>query len=99
MGRRSLGIGVAVAGLGLVVPWLALASPAGASPTGMGGGCSAGARTLAAPGSLLYPETGAMPAPPLFATVARHGSAGATPPAFPSIRPTTTASSRLQRHR
>src|ERR1700728_4574917 len=58
MGRRSLGIGVAVACAGLVMPWLALASPAGASPTGMGGGCSAGARTLAAPGSLLYPETG-----------------------------------------
>ena len=58
MGRHSLRIGVAVAGAGLVVPWLAPASPAVASPTGMGGGCSAGAHTLAAPGSLLYPETG-----------------------------------------
>src|SRR6201996_4397099 len=58
MGRHSLRIGIAVACAGLVVPWLALASPAGASPTGMGGGCSAGARTLAAPGSLLYPDTG-----------------------------------------
>jgi hypothetical protein len=58
MGRHSLRIGVAVACAGLVVPWLALASPAIASPTGMGGGCSAGAHTLAAPGSLLYPETG-----------------------------------------
>ena len=58
MGRHSLRIGVAVAGAGLVVPWLAPASPAIASPTGMGGGCSAGAHTLAAPGSLLYPETG-----------------------------------------
>ena len=58
MGRHSLRIGVAVAGAGLVVPWLAPASPAVASPTGMGGGCSAGAHTLAAPGSHLYPETG-----------------------------------------
>jgi len=58
MGRHSLGIGVAVATAGLVVPWLALASPAGASPTGTGGGCWAGARTLAAPGSRLYPDTG-----------------------------------------
>src|ERR1700727_1454581 len=58
MGRHSLRIGVAVACAGLVVPWLALAPPAGASPMGMGGGCSAGARTLAAPGSLLYPDTG-----------------------------------------
>ena len=58
MGRHSLRIGVAVACAGLVMPWLAPASPAIASPTGMGGGCSAGAHTLAAPGSLLYPETG-----------------------------------------
>ena len=58
MGRHSLTIGVAVASAGLVVPWLALASPAGAAPMGTGGGCSAGARTLAAPGSLLYPDTG-----------------------------------------
>jgi hypothetical protein len=34
------------------------ASPTGASPAGRGGGCSAGAHTLASPGSLLYPETG-----------------------------------------
>src|SRR3984957_17248121 len=58
MGRHSLRIGVAVACVGLVVPWLTLAAPAEASPAGVGGGCSAGARTLAAPGSLLYPETG-----------------------------------------
>ncbi|HEV2936922.1 MAG TPA: hypothetical protein VGY96_27715 [Streptosporangiaceae bacterium] len=42
---------------GLVLPWLALAAPAGASPAGYGN-CSAGAHTLAPPGSHLYPDTG-----------------------------------------
>src|SRR5690349_24808858 len=45
------------AGLGLTLPWLGLAVPAHASVAG-GGGCSAGAHTLAPPGSHLYPETG-----------------------------------------
>jgi hypothetical protein len=63
MAGRSLRITVAAAGAGLVLPWLVTASPAGASqagvsPAGWGGGCSAGAHTLASPGSLLYPETG-----------------------------------------
>jgi Peptidase family M1 domain len=56
-------ITVALACAGLVLPWLAVAAPAGASPASAGagtgaGGCSAGARTLAARGSVLYPETG-----------------------------------------
>src|SRR5215469_15307252 len=45
---------------GLVLPWLGLvplAFPAGASPAGAGD-CSAGAHTLAPPGSHLYPDTG-----------------------------------------
>ena len=63
MAGRSLRIAVAAACAGLVLPWLVTASPAGASqagasPAGRGGGCSAGAHTLASPGSLLYPETG-----------------------------------------
>ena len=44
----------------LVVPWFGLvplASSAGASAAGAGG-CSAGAQTLAPPGSHLYPDTG-----------------------------------------
>ena len=56
MAGRRLAIIVA-AGAGLVLPWLAVASPAGAAPAGHPG-CSAGARTLASPGSVLYPETG-----------------------------------------
>jgi hypothetical protein len=61
---------IVAAGAGLVVPWFAVASsPAGAAAAGSAGaagsaaaagspGCSAGARTLASPGSVLYPETG-----------------------------------------
>ena len=45
------------AGLGLTLPWLGLAVPAHASVAG-GGNCSAGAHTLAPPGSHVYPETG-----------------------------------------
>jgi hypothetical protein len=57
MAGHSLRIAVAAACAGLVLPWLALASPAGASPAG-NAGCSAGAHTLAPPGSHLYPDTG-----------------------------------------
>ena len=57
MTGRWLRITVTAACAGLVVPWLGLASPAGASPAG-GAGCSAGARTLSPPGSHVYPETG-----------------------------------------
>ena len=56
MAGRRLTIIVA----GLVLPWLGLvplASPADASPAGTGD-CSAGAHTLAPPGSHLYPDTG-----------------------------------------
>ena len=42
---------------GLALPWLGLAVPASASVAG-GGSCSAGAHTLAPPGSHVYPETG-----------------------------------------
>jgi Peptidase family M1 domain len=42
---------------GLALPWLGLAVPAYASVAG-GGSCSAGAHTLAPPGSHVYPETG-----------------------------------------
>ena len=42
---------------GLALPLLGLAVPASASVAG-GGSCSAGARTLAPPGSHVYPETG-----------------------------------------
>jgi hypothetical protein len=74
-GRRLIITVAACAGLAL--PWIGLASPAGAWPAGAwpagawptgawpagaapagGLGCSAGARTLASPGSVLYPETG-----------------------------------------
>jgi Peptidase family M1 domain len=57
MTGHSLRIAVVAVCAGLVLPWLALASPAGASPAGTGG-CSAGAHTLAPPGSRLYPDTG-----------------------------------------
>ena len=56
MAGRRVAIIVATCA-GMAVPWLGLASPAGAAPVG-GPGCSAGAHTLAAPGSVLYPETG-----------------------------------------
>jgi len=54
-GRRPMIIFV-----GLVLPWFGLvplASPASAAPAGTGD-CSAGAHTLAPPGSHLYPDTG-----------------------------------------
>jgi hypothetical protein len=54
-GRRLAVIVVACAGL--VLPGLGLAAPAGAAAAGHLG-CSAGARTLASPGSVLYPDTG-----------------------------------------
>ena len=54
-GRRLTFTVVACAGL--VLPWLALASPASATPAATPG-CSAGAHTLAPPGSHLYPDTG-----------------------------------------
>jgi hypothetical protein len=47
---------VAAACTGLVLPGLGLITPAGASAAGEG--CSAGAHTLAPPGSRLYPDTG-----------------------------------------
>ena len=59
MAGRRLTVMIATCA-GLVLPWLALgplASPAGAAPAGHPG-CSAGARTLASPGSVMYPETG-----------------------------------------
>ena len=62
MSGRWLRITVTAACAGLVVPWLALASPAGASPAGAppagNDACSAGARTLSPPGTHAYPETG-----------------------------------------
>src|SRR5690242_8310249 len=42
---------------GLALPLLGLTVPASAAVSG-GGSCSAGAHTLAPPGSRLYPETG-----------------------------------------
>jgi len=56
MAGRRLAIIVAAAA-GLVLPWAGLVPQAGAAPAGQPG-CSAGAHTLAAPGSVLYPETG-----------------------------------------
>jgi hypothetical protein len=56
MAGRRLAIVVAAAA-GLVLPWAGLVPQAGAAPAGQPG-CSAGAHTLAAPGSVLYPETG-----------------------------------------
>jgi peptidase M1-like protein len=61
MPRRRMKITVAACA-GLTLPWLGLAVPASASVsagTAAGGGsCSAGAHTLAPPGSHVYPETG-----------------------------------------
>src|SRR5579859_7920212 len=63
MAARRLAIMV-VAAAGLALPWLGQAAPsAQAAPSVQaaaagGQGCSAGAHTLAAPGSVLYPETG-----------------------------------------
>jgi hypothetical protein len=56
-------ITVAVTSAGLVLPGLGLAAPASASLAGSGADagawhCSAGAHTLAPPGSHLYPDTG-----------------------------------------
>jgi len=56
MAGRRLAIIVAAAA-GLVLPWAGLVPQAGAVPAGAPG-CPAGAHTLAAPGSVLYPETG-----------------------------------------
>jgi Peptidase family M1 domain len=70
MAGRWLKIAVAVASTGLILPGLGLVSPVGAAAVhnvGGGGGpapaaearhCSAGAHTLAPPGSRLYPDTG-----------------------------------------
>ena len=56
MARRRLTTIVAACA-GLVLPWLVLTFPADAATAGASG-CSAGAHTLAPPGSHLYPETG-----------------------------------------
>src|SRR5215469_12618466 len=63
MAGRWLRITVAATSAGLILPGLGLAAPAGASLTGASadagaGHCSAGAHTLAPPGSHLYPDTG-----------------------------------------
>src|SRR5215813_12907886 len=63
MARRELLIVVATASAALILPGTALAAPAtgarsGASLTTTPVGCSAGAHTLASPGSRLYPDTG-----------------------------------------
>jgi Peptidase family M1 domain len=58
MTGRWLRITIAVTSVGLVLPGLGLGSPAVAAPAGAGGHCSAGAHTLASPGSRLYPDTG-----------------------------------------
>jgi hypothetical protein len=58
--RRSL-IVVAAASAVVALPGIALAAPAGpvaGAAATAGGHCSAGARTLSAPGARLYPETG-----------------------------------------
>ena len=55
-GRASL-IAVVTATVGLVVPGVMVALPAGAVPPGARH-CSAGARTLSPPGARLYPDTG-----------------------------------------
>src|SRR5215472_15946644 len=60
---RWLRITVAATSAGLILPGLGLAAPASAAPAGADVGvgawhCSAGAHTLAPPGSHLYPDTG-----------------------------------------
>src|SRR5215469_2428759 len=60
---RRLRITVAAASAGLILPGLGLAAPASAAPARADAGagawhCSAGAHTLAPPGSHLYPDTG-----------------------------------------
>jgi Peptidase family M1 domain len=52
--RMTIMVGAAA---GLILPWLGLAPSAVAAAAG-NLGCSAGAHTLSAPGSVLYPETG-----------------------------------------
>src|SRR5215469_9548832 len=63
MAGRWLRITVAATSAGLILPGLGLAAPASASLTGASADagawhCSAGAYTLAPPGSHLYPDTG-----------------------------------------
>jgi hypothetical protein len=60
MAGRWLRITVTTAGAGLVLPAATLAAPAAAAPAGAfrTNHCSAGAHTLAPPGSHLYPDTG-----------------------------------------
>src|SRR5579859_2607719 len=58
MTGRWLRITVAVTSAGLVLPGLGLAGPAAAATAAAGAHCSAGAHTLAPPGSRLYPDTG-----------------------------------------
>ena len=68
MSGRWLRITVAATSAGLVLPGLGLAAPAGAAqagatqagaaPSRAAGHCSAGAHTLAQPGSRMYPDTG-----------------------------------------
>jgi hypothetical protein len=57
MARRWSRVAVAAASAGLVLPGLALTAQVGAAAAGTGT-CSAGAHTLAPPGSRLYPDTG-----------------------------------------
>src|SRR5262252_7921441 len=60
MSGRWLRITVTTAGAGLVLPAATLAAPAAAAPADafLTNHCSAGAHTLAPPGSHLYPDTG-----------------------------------------
>ncbi|MGN6793850.1 MAG: hypothetical protein ACTHJW_15800, partial [Streptosporangiaceae bacterium] len=59
MAGRSLLIVAAAMSAGLILPGVSVALPAGAATVTSGlAHCSAGAHTLSAPGSRLYPETG-----------------------------------------